>query len=201
MIYPYGNFLIQFLITVFHFLSQIQAQVQWDGHFGSISTVQQQKQDVVQRAPLAFIPIPGGEPIAAIGPARPGMVSTASSSAIPTISSSFPPQPPLSIGVANTTAFPPIPPLPLNSTSDLTNVTTFGSYGMLMPHQTYAQNIVYPSQQGAVVAPPPPPQYASISVANQAPIPPPPPPIEPAAKKARTEPVVANEGKLSRQLS
>ena len=48
--------------------TQIRSQVQWDGHYGSIGSVQQVKYDLASKAPSAFVPTPISAPVPVIGP-------------------------------------------------------------------------------------------------------------------------------------
>ena len=164
--------------------------MQWDGHYGTINTVQQLKHELAYKAPAAFLPPPSSTskapvigpsstappPSAAVAVPRAPVVAHYSlpGTTVYSTSAAAPPPPPLQMaaaGGAPTYAYAPPPP-------PMTAAVAMGA----VPSMQYGG--------GGGAPPPPPPLAAAIAQPFAAP---PPLPMygaeaeEPSAKKARVD--------------
>jgi hypothetical protein len=162
----------------------VKSQVQWDGHHGTIDTIQQVKRDLGSKAPSAFLPAQAFNPSSvSIGPS---LVSNKASG----YNMSMPPTPVLPVQVpvpppqlaaAAAGVLPPSYPLP--SVAPTVGTTSLGQFPSFLPA---------PPLFGA--PPPPPPQMQmqqahGLSGPQEAGFQPPPPAVfnEHVTKKAKIE--------------
>ena len=145
-----------FILLLNILIPQIQSQVQWDGHYGTINTVTQLKHELAYKQPAAFQPAAPSSQPAAIGPSATPSNSYTASSAVSSNGNGVPPPP---------------PPLPSVSAVSAPVVAHYA----LPPAPVY----VVPTALPTAPAPVPPPAVP-VPVGFQM-APPPPPPVFPLA--------------------